>query len=275
MKSIDGISFKVQTMLNAQQLRQYSDAGYIIFHDLFTSAEMDALDALIEPFDRAHNEELQRRRTTGGSNDVADQIVFTGLINQRSHELQAFAADQRFVDITTALLGPDIRLYYDQSVYKRPEARRDFPWHQDNGYTPTDPIHYVTCWLAVSDASVANGCVWIKPETHKLGVVEHTQTPIGWQCYFGDDPGVPVELTRGSMVVFQSLLFHRSGPNTSSDTRKAYVLQYSVDRMRHAVTGKMFHNGPVIARDGQAAYDGFDSMSLEKTGEKPSFRRGE
>jgi ectoine hydroxylase-related dioxygenase (phytanoyl-CoA dioxygenase family) len=216
---------------------------------------MDALRARIDVFD----DELNKQLIATGKQfiQIPNQIVFTANLNFRDPEIQAFTAQPKFVELTTQLLGPDVRLYWDQSVYKRPEARRDFPWHQDNGYVPTDPVHYVTCWIALEDATVENGCVWILPRTHTQGVVEHKMTDIGWQCYFGGDPGIPVELRKGSMAVFPSTLFHRSGPNVSPGMRKGYIVQYSVEGARNAATGAVFDNGPVIARDGKPAYSSF------------------
>ena len=63
--------------------------------------------------------------------------------------------------------------------------------HQDNGYVAIEPEHYLTCWLALNDATLENGCIWARPRSHLGSVVEHKPTPIGLQCYFGDDPGIP------------------------------------------------------------------------------------
>jgi phytanoyl-CoA hydroxylase len=242
--------------LTPEQLRQYDEEGYVILEDFFTPAEIDPLRDHIDVLDEEQNKELLAQ---GGSPfvQIPNQIVFTANINFRDPLIQAFTAQPKLVDLTTQLLGPDVRLYWDQSVYKRPEAKKDFPWHQDNGYIPTDPVHYVTCWIALEDATVQNGCIWIQPRTHKQGVVVHQWTPIGYQCYFGDDPGMPVELRKGSMAVFQSTLFHRSGPNLSSGMRKAYIAQYSVEGARNAKTGQVFDNGPLIARGGKPVYSGF------------------
>ena len=45
--------------------------------------------------------------------------------------------------------------------------------------------------------------------------------------YFGDDPGIPVIAPAGSIAVFSSTCFHRSGPNTTDRTRRVYLAQYS------------------------------------------------
>lgn len=244
-------------MLTESQLQQYQEKGYIIFENLFSEEEIEPVRKIIDSYD----EETERRLQVVGKefNSIAKQINFTAGLNFKSPELQQFIADDRFVQLTTTILGPDIRLYWDQSVYKRPEANRDFPWHQDNGYVPTEPIHYLTCWLALEDATIENGCIWIQEGTHHKGFVEHTKTDIGWLCYHGDDPGTPVPLKKGSMVAFHSLLFHRSTPNRSQTIRKAYVIQYSVSGSINPVTGVEFRNGPLIALDGKSAYSGFQS----------------
>ncbi|MBO7746551.1 phytanoyl-CoA dioxygenase family protein [Paenibacillus sp. MWE-103] len=237
-------------MLTAEQSKQYREQGYVVLEDVFGAEEMDRIRGIIDAYDQEGEEAL--KRGSKGFNNIPNQINFTCNLTRRDKELESFIGDRRFVDLTTGVLGPDIRLYWDQSVYKRPEAKRDFPWHQDNGYVPTDPVEYMTCWLALDDATVENGCIWIQPGSHHRGYIEHVRTDTGWQCYFGEDPGMPVPLRKGSMAVFSSLLLHRSTPNQSDGTRKAYVIQYSVDGARNPVTGAVFDNGPLIAKDGRA-----------------------
>ncbi|CAH1202130.1 hypothetical protein PAECIP111891_01971 [Paenibacillus allorhizoplanae] len=244
-------------MLTQEQLQQYQDKGFIIFENLFSTEEMDRVRTIIDGLD----EESERRLSEAGKsfNNIPNQINFTSGLNFIRPELQQFTADDRFVEITTSILGPDIRLYWDQSVYKRPEAKRDFPWHQDNGYAPIEPMHYVTCWLALEDATLENGCIWIQEGSHHKGLVAHVKTDIGWLCYYGDVEGTPVPLKKGSMVAFHSLLFHRSTPNRSNDTRKAYVIQYAVEGSTDPRTGAEYKNGPIISQDGKAVYERFQS----------------
>jgi phytanoyl-CoA hydroxylase len=242
--------------ITAEQMKQYKELGYIVFNNLFSIEEIDRTRTIIDAFDQ--ESEMILRQKEKDFISIAGQINFTSTLNFRSPELQQFTADQRFVDITTTILGPDIKLYWDQSVYKRPEASKDFPWHQDNGYAPTDPVHYVTCWIALEDATIENGCIWVQPGTHLKGFVPHVKTDLGWICYYGEIEGIPVELKKGSMVVFHSLLFHRSTPNrTKTQTRKAYITQYSVNGAINPETSEVFRNGPVIAKDGKASYTGF------------------
>ena len=237
-------------MITADQIKQFHDVGYFILPQAFPAAEIDTLREHIDTFASAHKTRLKETGTEGISR--ANEISFTINLAAQDPEIMKFVAQDTFVELTSALLKSDISLYWDQSVYKEPETAKDFPWHQDTGYVPTDPAEYVTCWLALDDVPVESGSIWVIPGSHHQGMVEHKQTDIGWQVYFGDDPGVPVPLQKGGMVVFSSLLFHRSGPNLSNHTRKGYVIQYSVAHAKNAKTGEPF-NRIVIARDGKPA----------------------
>jgi ectoine hydroxylase-related dioxygenase (phytanoyl-CoA dioxygenase family) len=43
---------------------------------------------------------------------------------------------------------------------------------------------------------------------------------------------VPVEVSVGDVLVFSSLTIHRSGPNLTGSTRKAYIVHYCADGTR-------------------------------------------
>ena len=53
-------------------------------------------------------------------------------------------------DFTRVILGPSVRLYFDQAVYKKPFCEQVVPWHQDNGYNPKVPADYVSLWVALT-----------------------------------------------------------------------------------------------------------------------------
>jgi ectoine hydroxylase-related dioxygenase (phytanoyl-CoA dioxygenase family) len=139
------------------------------------------------------------------------------------------------------LIGPSVRLYWDQLVYKRPGTAAEFPWHQDNGYTYVDPQQYLTCWVALTDATQDNGCPCIAPGLHKHGTLRHHWTDLGFDCLGGDPQGMlPLPVPAGSVAVFSSLTPHRTGPNLTSEVRKSYILQYAADgAVVHSRDGKV------------------------------------
>jgi ectoine hydroxylase-related dioxygenase (phytanoyl-CoA dioxygenase family) len=215
--------------LTPEELRQFDEEGFFILRDAFTAAELDAVEAAIDPLEREHE---RRLRATEGDNDIssADAITFTGHIVKQSGVLRAFAAHPAIVDVCHDLIGGDVRLYWDQSVYKKSGRPQEFPWHQDNGYTFVEPQQYLTFWIPLVDVDVENGCPWIAPGMHKLGTLEHWVTPIGLKCLEEVPDAVPAPAKRGDAIVFSSLAPHRTGPNLREGTvRKAYILQYAPD----------------------------------------------
>ncbi|MGH3371470.1 MAG: phytanoyl-CoA dioxygenase family protein, partial [Nocardioidaceae bacterium] len=85
-----------------------------------------------------------------------------------------------------------------------------------------------TCWVALTDATVDNGCPHVVPGVHRMGTLRHRYVePLGYEC-FSDPPGsVAAPVGAGGIVVFSSLTPHLTGPNTTGDVRKAYILQYA------------------------------------------------
>jgi phytanoyl-CoA hydroxylase len=215
--------------LSVGDVRAYGDNGFIAVRDAFASAEMAAVIAAIDPLE-AQTEAFLRGRD-GGTLGIAraGEITFRPHLVTQSASLRAFSRHPLLLDLCHDLIGANVRLYWDQSVYKKPDADKEFPWHQDNGYTYIEPQQYLTCWIALTDATIANGCPWVVPGLHRLGTLEHRWTALGFQCLDDVEGAVPIELAAGSIAVFSSLTPHRTGPNLTPDVRKAYILQYAGD----------------------------------------------
>ena len=61
------------------------------------------------------------------------------------------------------LLGDEAYLFNEQFVVKGPRTGAAFAWHQDGAYVGFDHKNYLTVWIALDDATEANGCVYILP----------------------------------------------------------------------------------------------------------------
>ena len=157
----------------------------------------------------------------------ADEITFTTHLVTQSPLLKEFTRSALLTDLCADLIGPDVRLYWDQAVYKKPGTESPFPWHQDNGYAFVEPQQYLTCWVALTDATVKNGCPWVVPGLHRRGTLAHQYSDIGFVCLRDPDDAVAVPARAGSIVVFSSLTPHSTGPNRTGDVRKAYIVQYA------------------------------------------------
>lgn len=235
--------------------RQHLDSdGFFVLEDVFTLSEMNELAARIESYQKRHEDAVAAQGGTQGISR-ASEITFTDHLAEQDPDICAFVKRPEFVSLTTQLLGPDTDLYWNQSVFKMPEGKREFPWHQDDGYTPVTPSPYLTLWLALNDATPENGCISVLPGSHAGGLTEHRPSPLGLVCHeaHAPDQGVRVPVRAGSLAVFWSLTMHKSGPNVSNSPRKAYVIQYARAGLRYAQSGEPVPGLLPIARDGLAA----------------------
>jgi len=225
--------------ITQEQAQAYNERGFFTLDDAIDSATVERVVAEIDPWE-AKFEEMLRRHAPGGKEFIAqaDGITFTVHLVKRSRLLREFAASEVFADLCSDLIGSDVRLYWDQAVYKKPEFAKPFPWHQDNGYTYVEPQTYLTCWIALNDATLDNGCPWVIPSGHLRGTLAHRLSDLGWVCREADGPeATPVPVRAGSIVVFSSLTPHRTGPNITKSVRKSYILQYAPDGARVVQSG--------------------------------------
>jgi phytanoyl-CoA hydroxylase len=214
--------------LTDDQAERYDADGFFLFENAFTEAEIDTVVDAIAPFERAEEERL---RKAGGRIVIskADAITFTIHLAAKSEILKAFSRHPVFAGICRDTLGAGARLYWDQAVYKKPGNPEEFPWHQDNGYTFIEPQQYLTCWVALNDATLENGCPWVVGGLHREGTLAHEVTPLGLRCLTEAPGAVATPARKGDIVVFSSLTPHRTGPNLTGHTRRAYILQYAPD----------------------------------------------
>jgi len=214
--------------LTPAQKAAFDELGYIKLEGVFDAREIAAVTAAIDPLEAVAEAKL---REAGGRISIsdADAITFTTHIARQHPTLRAFATHPAIVDICHDLVGDDVRLYWDQSVYKKTQKPQEFPWHQDNGYTFIEPQQYLTLWLPLVDVDEENGCPWIAPGLHRLGTLDHWVTEIGLKCLDEFPGAVAVPARAGDAIVFSSLTPHRTGPNLTGAVRKAYILQYAHD----------------------------------------------
>jgi ectoine hydroxylase-related dioxygenase (phytanoyl-CoA dioxygenase family) len=214
--------------LDGGQVQHYDRHGYVVVPDLVPPDLLAEVTAAIDPFDSKTEAFLRSVEGERLSIAEAGAITFSVHLAARSAVLRRLVADTALTGITADLVGPDVRLYWDQAVYKKPEKPRRFPWHQDNGYAYVEPQQYLTIWLALTDATTENGCPQVVPGLHRHGTLEHHYVePLGWEC-LDDPPGsVAAPVAAGGAVVFSSLTPHLTGPNVTAEVRKAYIVQYA------------------------------------------------
>jgi ectoine hydroxylase-related dioxygenase (phytanoyl-CoA dioxygenase family) len=216
-------------LLTDQQAVAFDNDGFVLLEGVLDVDALAALETKIDGFEARAEEWL--RSQPGGSFSIAtaDAITFTTNIAARDEDARQLVGSAVLTDLCLDLVGPDVDLFWDQAVYKKPEKEREFPWHQDNGYGFVDPQAYLTCWIPLTPATVDNGCPFVVPGLHRHGTLAHWESAVGRVCFEADEVqgAQAMEAQPGDVVVFSSLTPHRTGPNTTDAVRKAYIVQYS------------------------------------------------
>ena len=151
----------------------------------------------------------------------------------------------RLLDIVESVIGPEI---YSNPVqhtrikppaHSLPEAVTDSniaatTWHQDAGVVnpEADETHMLTVWLAVTDATVENGCLIVERASHREDLTPHCPgTAASATTYIPEaiidwDRVVPLEVRAGGVVLLHKLTEHGSLDNRSDGIRWSFDLRY-------------------------------------------------
>lgn len=237
----------------ASQVEQFHRDGYFTTDVLFDER---TLESVRNEFDRLWDENVAEAGKTGDAKaaELARLRPFIGEVHTRSEICKRFCFQPVFQELCRRLIGPEADLYYNQAVCKPPGKGRSFAWHQDNQYGLTDPLAYITCWVAISRATVDNGTIWLVPGMHKQGMLPHlwSDEACEWQCQVDTSFKQPVVLRAGQMAVFSSLLPHASGANVSAEKRYAYVVQYHHAGVKKQGTQEPYGDQVPLLRGGRA-----------------------
>ncbi len=117
-------------------------------------------------------------------------------------------------------------------IFKQPRIGGEVTCHQDSTFLYTEPQDIVGLWFAVEDATIENGCLWAIPGPHEeAGLKSRWVRSAGGMKFdvFDSNPWpeewlVPLEVTKGSLVILNGLLPHKSLANRSPKSRHAYSL---------------------------------------------------
>jgi uncharacterized cupin superfamily protein len=155
-----------------------------------------------------------------------------------SPEYAAIAADDRILDLVTAVIGEDVILWGVSLVVRKPNQVH--PWHTDiESSCPTGKT--VSVWIGLANTSALSSLI-IVPGSHRFGVTfqqvlqeerrEHApasdEEVASWAKSRDAESGViSLNMSDGEAVAFDGRLWHASHNRSQSQTRYALLLQYA------------------------------------------------
>ena len=113
--------------LTEEQADAYADLGGFVLPDVFSANEIADLLAELDPLEAQSNADLQNIDPRQPTIARPDEIVFRAHAVMASEQARRFARHPVMQALALDLIGPKVRLYWDQLVYKRPGTQEDFP----------------------------------------------------------------------------------------------------------------------------------------------------
>ncbi|MBS1724598.1 MAG: phytanoyl-CoA dioxygenase family protein [Armatimonadetes bacterium] len=218
--------------------RFYKDNGFLVVEGCFDPVELEALKAETVRICRGERGEISGLEPSS-SEESDDDVIRKTLCIHFPDKVSEVMRDQivhpSLVNILRTVIGPDVKCM-QQMLFVKSAGKPGQAWHQDEDYIPTRDRSLTGAWLAMDDATLENGCLWVIPGSHRTGVLwpmkfhNDRRFDCAWESYdfpYSDQDAVPVEVRAGTVVVFNGYLLHRSMPNVSSTGyRRALVNHY-------------------------------------------------
>ena len=210
--------------LTAEQVVQFDELGFVVLEGVFTDDELAPVIAATDALDAATDRFLAER--DGGRFSIAERgaITFSLFPVLADDAARAFAEHRVFTDLCHDLVGPDVRLYHDQAVYKQPGEAPSIP------VAPGQRVHvrraaavpHVLGRLDRRDTRQRMPAHRARPSPAR-----HAAPPLHrsarWEMFEDHPDAIAAPVGKGGVVVFSSLSPHLTGPNTTGATREAYT----------------------------------------------------
>ncbi|MDP4190237.1 MAG: phytanoyl-CoA dioxygenase family protein [Bacteroidota bacterium] len=222
-----------------EQKRKYQEDGFFILDRVIAERDLETLRSECAELIAAQDREMDRLGVNELNLSRRNSRYFVFLAYKERRQLGEFIFSGLMAEICKATIGENAMLFWEQFVVKGTEkAGSEFGWHQDSGYVDYKHKPYVNAWIPLDDVDEENGTIYLLPYSvaGTREKVEHKPLPnsndrVG---YFGNEPGIAAICKAGSIVVFSSTVFHRSGPNLTNKMRRAYAIQYSPEPILEA-----------------------------------------
>ena len=255
--------------LTTLQLTNYQNEGFLVLNDFVDPTECDLLrDRIIEMIREFEPADVASIFSTREQNRIADEYFLNSAnnisfffeenafspdgplkqdkelsINKIGHALHdldpvfdRFSRTNSIEQLALELGVDNPLLLQSMYIFKQPHIGGEVNCHQDCTFLYTEPQDILGLWFALEDATLENGCLWVLPGGHQRGLKSRwvrTENGMQFETFdtspWAEEELIPLEVKKGSLIVLNGLLPHRSLENHSSKSRHAYTLHIISD----------------------------------------------
>ena len=228
--------------LTDTDVKGFVDNGFHVGESLVSAAELDELKAELIKIARGEYPcaSLPPVPPSRTDQDVLHNLLCVHQPHFISPVIKRFVSHPLITAVLSRITAAHLA-HWDGAVkcmqtmlFVKPPGKQGQAWHQDERYIPTRDRSLIGAWIALDDATLENGCLWVVPGSHRQGYLFRTKNheqnheyDFGDMAYgFDEAQAVPVEVKAGSVVFFNGYLLHKSLKNRSQVYRRALVSHY-------------------------------------------------
>ena len=226
----------MKTDITPEQVTAYRRDGFVYHPGFLTPDEVAELKTAV--FEAVAT--MGKKKVAGGGiewdeGDAFYDRVFTQRLNlwRISPTVKRYMLSPLLGKAMCQLSGVSgYRVWHDQALVKEPFANPT-AWHLDNPYWSFYSPQAISIWIALEDATLANGCLFFIPGTHRLARYDRN-VGIGQNMdelfrlnpdLTGADP-VAVPMHAGDCSFHNGLTAHGAGANMTRRRRSAMTCAY-------------------------------------------------
>ena len=238
--------------LTLEQIASFRAKGYLkLDRPVLTPERTAELRAALERVLAGESAAQPERITNFSGSDTENVVIQIVNIWEAEPAFREHLSNETLVTAVAELMNTDtVRVWHDQIQVKPPVIGGPTIWHQDHPYWPViQPADLVSAWVALEDATIANGCMSMVPGSYRWG--PYSGGTIGSDPEtFGPTPKpgfvpdgeifkvVPIEVPAGHVVFHHCLTWHGAPPNRSPFNRPAIAVHYMPGHTRYEPQGE-------------------------------------
>jgi phytanoyl-CoA hydroxylase len=220
---------KQPMQITPAQVQQFKTQGYTVMDKFFTEQEVLAMRADLDRLRRVGK--FNNVRTEGDSKTVSQAKANLQICPLQPHSdlFKALPFHPKVLDTIPQLIGDEVILHLDQVFLKPARHGTGTNWHQDNAYFDiADPFRGTAMWIAVHDATIANGTIRLIPglAREKLKHIKDPESNHHIRCYPPEEQAISMEVPAGGAVFFCYGVPHATGANNTDKDRAGVAYHF-------------------------------------------------
>jgi ectoine hydroxylase-related dioxygenase (phytanoyl-CoA dioxygenase family) len=215
------------------------EAGYCVVEGVIPAHEVDGIRRQVVAVQRAHHGEAEAELAKTRSRGHRVGVQGVGVLKQAINATQCFAphlADQKIMSVAGAFFGDFMRISCTDCVINHPGNERGY-WHSDWPHNATNSthltapypdvmMHLATIWM-LTQFTCENGGTLTLPGSHRF---PNNPAAGGMEGVDQDAPRPDEQQATGpagSVLMYDSRLWHAVAPNQSDEARVALIVRYA------------------------------------------------